>query len=116
MYWTDNSYYGIGDIRSANLDGSGSQTLVSELDWPTGIALDLSGGKMYWVDQASGDIRSANVDGSGSQTLVSGLENPWGIAFAGSAVPEPSSLAIMGLGGAILLGYAWCRKGSGEKR
>jgi len=46
IYWSD--LLG-GDIRRANLDGSGQQTLVTGGS-PAGIALDLSGGLMYWTD------------------------------------------------------------------
>src|SRR5271165_4107117 len=78
IYWTD---AGNDDIRRANADGSGQQTLVSGVSQPVGIALNLAGGKMYWTDEGAGDIRRANLDGTGSQTLVSGLTDPIGIAL-----------------------------------
>ena len=56
MYWTD---YGSGDIRQANLDGSGQTALVTGQHQPVGIALDILGGKMYWCDISGGDIRRA---------------------------------------------------------
>ena len=62
-----------GDIRRANLDGSGQVTLVSRLVGPIGPTLDLAGGQMYWADTDAGDIRRANLDGSDQTTLVSGL-------------------------------------------
>src|SRR5215831_17607479 len=62
-----------GDIRRANLDGSGQVTLVSGLVGPIGPTLDLAGGQMYWADTGAGTIRRANLDGSGQTTLVSGL-------------------------------------------
>jgi hypothetical protein len=37
MYWVETTFS--GDIRRANLDGTGSQTLVSGLIFPTGIAI-----------------------------------------------------------------------------
>jgi hypothetical protein len=36
LYWTD---YSLGDIESANLDGSGRQILVTGQMLPTGLAL-----------------------------------------------------------------------------
>ena len=46
IYWTD---YGTDRIQRANLDGSNVQTLVSRgLENPSGIAVDVAGGKMYW--------------------------------------------------------------------
>jgi len=60
MYWAD---LGSHDIRRANLDGSAQQTLLSGLGTPpTGIALDVTGGHMYWAGGTypdSGDIRRA---------------------------------------------------------
>jgi DNA-binding beta-propeller fold protein YncE len=70
IYWSD---FGGGDIRRANLDGSGMTTLVSGLVNPRGPTLDLVGGKMYWGDNGSGDIRRANLDGSGQTILIRGL-------------------------------------------
>jgi hypothetical protein len=40
MYWTD-SASGAGDIRQANLDGSGEMILVTGLERPWGLVLDL---------------------------------------------------------------------------
>src|SRR5262245_16897287 len=48
MYWIDQ---GSNDIRRANLDGTGQQTVVAGLGSPIDIALDAAGGKMYWTDQ-----------------------------------------------------------------
>jgi hypothetical protein len=78
MYWADR---GTGDIRRANLDGSGQTIVLSGLSGPVGIALDLPGGKIYWSDRDGGDIRRANLDGSGQETLLTGLANPRDIAL-----------------------------------
>ena len=65
-------YWGVyaGNISRANLDGTGVETLVSARG-PTSIALDVSGGKMYWTDYLARAIRRANLDGTGVETLVS---------------------------------------------
>jgi Domain of unknown function (DUF5050) len=73
IYWS--SLNG-GDIRRANLDGTGQTTLVSGQRGPLGPALDLAGGQMYWGDNFSGDIRRANLDGSGQTILITGLNSP----------------------------------------
>jgi sugar lactone lactonase YvrE len=72
-----------GHIWRANLDGSGMQSLISGVRNPHGVALDLSGGKMYFGDDGdgSGVIYSANLDGSGPTTLVEGLFFPRQIAL-----------------------------------
>jgi sugar lactone lactonase YvrE len=77
IYWTD-----VDDLRRANLDGSGQQTVVTGLNGPDRIALDPGVGQMYWTDYLGRDIRRANLDGSGQQTLLSGLGvPPTGIAL-----------------------------------
>jgi hypothetical protein len=68
IYW---SGYDDGNIWRAKLDGSGQQSLISGLAHPNGLALDLTGGKMYYA--AGGGIYSANLDGSGLTPLVDGL-------------------------------------------
>ena len=78
LYWTD---YGTDKIQRANLDGSSRETLVTGLDVPIGIALDVAGGKIYWTDLGTDKIQRANLDGSSRETLVTGLETPVGIAL-----------------------------------
>ena len=85
MYWSVETS---GDIRRANLDGSGQEILVRNLDRPAGIALDLASGKMYWIDFGGGNIRRANLDGTGQQTLITGLTGPTVITLDLS-VPPP---------------------------
>jgi hypothetical protein len=80
MYWTDNGY-GAGEIRRANLDGSEQTTLVSGLDLPNSVHLDLAGSQMYWADSGAGDIRRANLDGTGQRTLIQGLTLPTTVAL-----------------------------------
>src|SRR5205823_6566279 len=80
IYWTENDLFqplGRGQILRANLDGTGKELLVSGLkpDPGVGLALDVQGGKMYWVSADTsnpGDIRRANLDGSGQEVLIHG--------------------------------------------
>jgi sugar lactone lactonase YvrE len=88
MYWSEATG---GDIRRANLDGSGQVTLLSRLAVPIGPTLDLAGGQMYWADTGAGAIRRANLDGSGQTTLVSGL--PPADSNGPSAMPPALDLA-----------------------
>jgi parallel beta-helix repeat protein len=66
------------DANSSNANigtpHSGSiEDLVTGLTDPTGIALDVAAGKMYWTDYGTGKIQRANMsDGSGVQDLVTG--------------------------------------------
>ena len=70
-------------IQRSNLDGSGVQDLITGLDAPGGIALDVAGGKMYWTDAGDTDkIQRSNLDGSRVEDLVtSGLDEPEGLAL-----------------------------------
>lgn len=77
MYWTD---FGSGDIRRANLDGTGQETLITGQRSPAVLKLDLAAGQMYWTNYG-GDIRRANVDGTGETILVSQLSAPSGLAL-----------------------------------
>src|SRR6185295_11847771 len=65
-----------GDIRRANLDGTGQKILVTGITVTLGPTLDVARGHMYWGDPASGAIRRANLDGTGQKTLISGLPAP----------------------------------------
>ena len=67
MYWADT---GSGEIRRANLDGTAVESLVTDLDAPEGMALDVAGGKVYWTEAPSEKIRRANLDGTEVEDLV----------------------------------------------
>ena len=80
MYWTN---WRTDKIERANLNGSGRETLISDLRDPNAIAI--SGGKMYWTDSSTDKIERANLDGNGRDLLISsGLRTPNAIAIAGS--------------------------------
>lgn len=80
-------YFGdTGDdrIRRCSLDGSNIEVLVStDLNAVGSIAVDRTGGKMYWCDwpAAGSNVKRANLDGSNVEELVSGLQGPYGIAL-----------------------------------
>ena len=81
IYWTDLE---TRKIQRANLDGTNIQDIATAAPViPLGVALDVAGGKMYWVDWfLTGSIRQANLDGTNVQDIITeGLENPWNIAL-----------------------------------
>lgn len=75
LYWTNRgsgsgASIGPGKIQRSNLDGSNVEDLITGISGglPTGIALDVSGGKLYWSDDFGG-IHRADLDGSTQETL-----------------------------------------------
>ena len=76
MYWTD---FGAGTIQRANLNGTSVEVPVTGLSNPSGIALDIAAGKMYWTDP--GKIHRANLDGTSVEDLVTGPQVRLGIAL-----------------------------------
>jgi len=61
-------------IERANLDGSNRETIIGapSVDRPGAVAVDVAGGKVYWVDNAvqTNYVARANLDGTGFEILV----------------------------------------------
>ena len=69
-------------IQRANLNGTNIEDLVTNFDiGADDLALDVSGGKMYWADNQEDKIYRANLDGSQIERLYAG-GYPIGIALA----------------------------------
>ena len=64
IYWTNRS----GRIQRIRSGGSDIENLVTDVCSPIGIALDISGGQMYWTSGCK--IQRANLDGSNVEELV----------------------------------------------
>ncbi|MDZ4787285.1 MAG: DUF5050 domain-containing protein [bacterium] len=68
VYWTETRIGGA--IKTAKLDGTGIQTLLSSTN-PHGIALDVPNNKLYYTEGFSSKfIKSANLDGSNIQNVI----------------------------------------------
>jgi len=93
-------------IRYANLDGSGVTTLYGPtgLVLPHGVVLDVANGMIYCADADGQRIVRGKLDGSTPLEAIvsSGLGNPWDIDIAITAVPEPSTLWLLGSGAGLL--------------
>ena len=86
IYWTESD-----KIRRANLDGSNVENVLTELESPMDITLDLHDHKMYWVNFDTSKIYRANLDGSNIETIIdSGAQ----IEEQGKRLPTPGSIAI----------------------
>ena len=86
IYWTEPS-----KIRRANLDGSNVEDLLTELEWPSDIALDLHNRKMYWVTLRHSKIYRASLDGSDPETIIdreAQIEDP------GKQLPSPGAVTL----------------------
>ena len=74
LYWVEQGRGAnrINRIRRANLDGSNQQDIVTGLgNPPSGLALDVLGGKIYWSYISSATlIQRANIDGSNIEDVV----------------------------------------------
>ena len=83
LYWSTSITAEEGEILRANLDGSNVEIVVTEIDKPADIALDIAGGKIYWTDYVVDVVRRANLDGSNVETLyvVGANLNPDGIVL-----------------------------------
>ncbi len=78
-----------GKVQRLNVDGSNFQpNLITDLDMPRHLVLDVTGGKVYWTEtrEASGRIRRANLNGSGVQNVVMGLVPPLSLAVANGKI------------------------------
>ena len=67
-----------GKVQRMNFDGSSFRpNLITGLTSPTSLALDVAGGKIYWIQQTSartGTVQCANLNGSNVQ-LVRNLKS-----------------------------------------
>lgn len=84
MYWTN--WSAGGDIYRGNTDGTGTTLIVDGSAATSGIAVDQTGGRIYW-GESGGLIRSAKLDGSDVQTVVAtGASTVWNLDVSGGTV------------------------------
>ena len=79
-----------GKIQRLNIDGSNFQpNLITDLDTPTNLALDVTGGKVYWTEmmEEAGRIRRSHLDGSSVQKYRHGF-----VAFSESRCCQRQNL------------------------
>ena len=92
IYW-----YAPGGIRSTLWSGFGD---------PFGLAFDASG-NLFETDVLNQAVYEFDQQGNRS-TFATGLQTPEHLVFA--PVPEPSAVALLGIGAISLLGCAWRRR------
>ena len=70
MYWTDEDH---GFVERAFVDGRNQEIVHMGLSQPSGIALDLVGGNVYWISRGNLTVEVSKLDGSFRKLLVSNL-------------------------------------------
>ena len=68
MYWTIGS--SAGSIRRAGMDWSSPLTLVTGLNYPTGVTIDFPSRRLYWTEYYGGKIQSSDLDGRAVQVVL----------------------------------------------
>lgn len=83
LIWSDRE---MNTIRSALLDGSDPQLLVSGLGEARGVDVDGASGMLYWADNGKNRIQRSRLDGTQVEDLITtGLGFPAGVAVDGTA-------------------------------
>lgn len=85
IYWSEDDFgASVSRIRRANLNGTGPETIVTITGgtaFVSGIAVDVPGNKVYWVEFLNGKVKRANLDGTSVQELVTSGGNVIEIAL-----------------------------------
>jgi hypothetical protein len=81
-----------GGIARADLDGGNLAPVVGGLGEPIGVAVDPTGGNLFWADawkpsmigglgEGNGRIETATLEGKNQRTILGGLDSPYGVAL-----------------------------------
>jgi hypothetical protein len=108
LYWTDRD---TRTVQRENIGGGSRETLYGPagLVEPHGLVLHDATNTLYFADGEARLIGSGGKNGGGPFTTISsGIApfHPWDIDIALTPIPEPHSLAIVGVGGLMLSVYA----------
>jgi len=98
MYMTNS---GADSFYTIDLN-SGSATLISSLGGPTnpnGLAYNSANGMLYMVDNSTDNLYTIDM-GTGIANLIgsTGTGNLLGLAYIADPIPEPATMAVLGLG------------------
>lgn len=83
---------------------------ASPFAWGTTQAMGLgmgSDGSLYVADIGSGSLKKVGPSGGAMSTVATGLVGIMGVV---AVVPEPSTLALLGMGGIVLIGFILKRR------
>jgi hypothetical protein len=108
LYWVDLGFNALNDtaIRRANLDGSGTQTVLSNLpDVIIDIHVDPLHNAIYWTSRDEGLIKKSDLNGGNVQIIRAGLNEPHALLI----IPEPATILLFLLSlscGPVVIGRA----------
>ncbi|MCH2129135.1 MAG: hypothetical protein MK179_08330 [Pirellulaceae bacterium] len=83
LYWGQSAANDTGQVWRSNLDGTGATNIISSgLNDIEEIAVDVTGGKVYFTQPDLSTIQRSNLNGSSIETVLNvGSNAPFGLAF-----------------------------------
>jgi DNA-binding beta-propeller fold protein YncE len=107
LYWNDRD---TRTVQRENLGGGSRETLYGPagLVEPHGLVLHDATNTLYFADGEARLVGSGGKNGGGPFTTVSSGAapfHPWDIDIALTPIPEPHSMAIVGVGSLVLTAY-----------
>ncbi len=80
VFWTD--WGSNPKIEIGHMDGSHRQSVVTDVVWPNGLAIDREIKRLYWVDAGYSTLESCDFNGQSRVAIMqSSLSFPFGIVF-----------------------------------
>lgn len=88
MYFTDWGLFGTsGKIFRSSMAGTLKEAIIkTDLTQPSGLALDIPDGKLYWTDAVREKIERSNLDGSDREVLVTATIYPFALTIFGDYI------------------------------
>ena len=72
-------------IERSLLDGSDRKVIVnSDLGFPTGLAIDFEGRKLFWADALHDRVETSDFDGKKRTKIINHAEHPFGFTLTNS--------------------------------
>ncbi|XP_048518119.1 low-density lipoprotein receptor-related protein 1 [Dendroctonus ponderosae] len=96
-------------IYRAYMDGTGYKTFLKEKVFnPSGLEVDIKGGRLYWLEYKLAILQSVNLDGNDLRIEIGkGLNNPYQLTIG----PD-GTLYFINVGNATVMSY---KRGEGSK-
>ncbi|KAL5019464.1 hypothetical protein ScPMuIL_002356 [Solemya velum] len=66
MYWSE---VGPGEVYKSNMDGSNTQSILSGLTWPNGLAIDRTAKTLYYMDGKDNTIGAIDLTNFGNRPI-----------------------------------------------